>query len=392
MTSSRKPLHLGAGKSSAANAPPPHWANRNKSKAHFFQPQLQSDYSIFRVLIYSELLLIFCGAVFLYSNSSFYMLQRHMIRLSFGLLFSVGLYFIPLRIIIRFIPLFAYLALLLNILPQVPGLGYANYGSPRWIYIGNFSFQTSEALRIMIILYFTRCFSTIKQEEPLRKIQFRPIIYLSLACTLVIIQKDYSTTMILITLGAALALLVGSWPILIFSFIVTTVSTLVALFFLGQNFRGDRLSDWVDGSGEQINWVFDTFQKGGLLGKGLGQGTYKHIIPAEMTDFPLAGVGEETGLLGIVLVIALFALFAILGFILALRSRSPFVRYATAGLTGLIFLQAFINLSVSTGLLPVTGQPLPFFSVGGTSTLFNIITFGIINALNKPQKGHLVKP
>ena len=124
---------------------------------------------------------------------------------------------------------------------------------------------------------------------------------------------------------------------------------------------------------------------------GLGQGRAKYLVPAEMTDFPLAAIGEETGLLGIILIFFLFLVFAITGFYLARQSQVAFVCHATAGLTGLIFVQAFVNFAVSCGILPVTGQPLPFFSVGGSSTLMYLIILGLINSLNRPSRSYRFK-
>ena len=362
--------------------------------------ELRSDrpYSPFLLLLLLEGLMIFCGAAFLYSNSSSYMLQRHMLWLALGFGLGFLVYLLPIRIIVQCIPYFALLALALNALPQIPGLKLANDGSPRWIYLWGFSFQTSETLRLMVVLYFARRISldlhnyrqqpgkTRQHTDYYPKVLWLPLVYLLLASILVILQKDYSTSVLLMVVASAMAMLVGSWLTLLLIVLAIVLLTFVAMLFMGQTFRINRIYEWREGSGEQINWVYDALGQGFWFGRGLGQGRSKYLVPAEMTDFPLAAVGEEAGFVGIVLTFLLFFAFALTGFALAKGSRMPFVRYATAGLTGLIFTQALVNFAVSSGILPVTGQPLPFFSVGGSSTLTSLIILGLLNSFNRPSR------
>ncbi|WGK68740.1 FtsW/RodA/SpoVE family cell cycle protein [Candidatus Haliotispira prima] len=361
------------------------------------------SYSPFLLLLTLEVLLILSGATFLYSNSTNYMLQRHLMWLSLGFFVSLVMYLVPIRTIVQCIPYFAVLALVLNAMPHIPGLQLANDGSPRWIRLWGLSFQVSETLRLMLVLYFARRISMdlLKHQKWLQedsgidrqnfidyypKVLWYPLLYLLLTTLLVILQKDYSTTVLLLIVASAMVVLVGSWATLGLTLLVLSFVTVVAMLFLGQTFRINRVNEWIEGSGEQINWVYDALREGSLFGIGLGQGRAKHLIPAEMTDFPLAAVGEEAGFVGIIFVFCLFLLFAIVGFSLARRNRIVFVRYATAGLTGLIFIQALVNFSVSCGILPVTGQPLPFFSVGGSSTLTYMVTLGLINSFNRPSR------
>ena len=369
--------------------------------------ELRSDqpYSPFLLLLLLEGLMIFCGAAFLYSNSSSYMLQRHMLWLALGFGLGLFVYLLPLRTIVQCIPYFALLALLLNALPQIPGLKLANDGSPRWIYLWGFSFQTSETLRLMVVLYFARRISLDQyiyqkrqnqdkyppnsdgqMDDYYPKVLWLPLGYLLLAGVLVILQKDYSTSVLLMVVASAMAMLVGSWPTLLLTFLGIVLLTVIAMLFMGQTFRINRIYEWLEGSGEQINWVYDALGQGFWFGTGLGQGRSKHLVPAEMTDFPLAAVGEEAGFVGILLTFSLFLAFAVTGFALARQNRLPFVRYATAGLTGLIFTQALVNFAVSSGILPVTGQPLPFFSVGGSSTLTSLVILGLLNSFNRPSR------
>lgn len=334
------------------------------------------------ILFYTEILLILCGMAILYSNSSAYILQRHLIWLSLGLIIAAVLYFIPITAIFRIIPLLAYLSLLINLLPHIPSLKLSSAGSPRWISIYGLSFQTSEVLRISLILYLARCFHLAKGSlwDPH---QLWAIGYLFLTAVFIILQKDYSTTILLILTGTSVAVIAGSLATIFTSLATIGISTVIALFYLGQDFRNERIFHWLSGEGYQINWIYNALSSGGFWGKGLGTGSIKNVIPAKMTDFPLATVAEEVGFIGITFVMALYLTFTLIGCALAARAKISFLRYSLAGLSSVIFIQSSVNFGVTSGLLPVTGQPLPFFSVGGSATLINIVIFGLINRFSK---------
>ncbi|NOU10350.1 MAG: FtsW/RodA/SpoVE family cell cycle protein, partial [Nitrospira sp.] len=141
------------------------------------------------------------------------------------------------------------------------------------------------------------------------------------------------------------------------------------------------------GSGFQINQSLLAFGSGGLFGVGLGEGKQKlFFLPEAHTDFVLALMGEELGLVGAGIIILLFAVFAIRGFQIAARAQMPFGRYLGMGITLLIAVQALINASVVTGLLPTKGLTLPFVSYGGSSLVMSLVGVGILLNISRDRQ------
>ncbi|HKL57977.1 MAG TPA: putative peptidoglycan glycosyltransferase FtsW [Sphaerochaeta sp.] len=331
------------------------------------------------------------GLIMLYSASyhealshnlpHYYFFQRQMMFVLFALLCSV---------VIRYMPLswFRYLAipivlacLALMAMTLFTSFGQERLGSRRWLQIGVFpSLQPSELVKVGTILLFALCFNKEVGELSFLKRFGLPIIVALVFSAMILLQKDYSTTMLYLGLCVAL-LLVGGMKIASllvgFAFLFVPAVTLM----LSQSYRVKRIFSFLFSSIDQggINYQVTNSLKaigtGGLFGVGLGNGTYKlGLIPEVQSDFIFASICEEVGLVGAALILALFAMFAILGYNAYIRmlGRDRFLSITAFGITTMILLQAIINIAVVTGLLPPTGIPLPFFSQGGTN-LFVVI-------------------
>jgi cell division protein FtsW len=166
----------------------------------------------------------------------------------------------------------------------------------------------------------------------------------------------------------------------------------VLVLVLGSSYRRQRLmtflAPWKDPSdaGFQITQSFLAFGSGGPFGVGLGEGKQKlYFLPEAHTDFVLALVGEELGLIGTATVILLFAFFVWRGFQIATRARVPFGRYLGMGITLLIGGQALVNAAVVTGLLPTKGLTLPFVSYGGSSLVVSLIGVGVLLSISRDR-------
>jgi len=166
----------------------------------------------------------------------------------------------------------------------------------------------------------------------------------------------------------------------------------VLVLVLGSSYRRQRLmtflAPWKDASdaGFQITQSFLAFGSGGPFGVGLGEGKQKlYFLPEAHTDFVLALVGEELGLIGTAAVTLLFAFFVWRGFQIAARARVPFGRYLGMGITLLIGGQALVNAAVVTGLLPTKGLTLPFVSYGGSSLVVSLIGVGILLSISRDR-------
>jgi cell division protein FtsW len=167
----------------------------------------------------------------------------------------------------------------------------------------------------------------------------------------------------------------------------------VLALVLGSSYRRQRLltflAPWKEASdaGFQITQSFLAFGSGGLFGVGLGEGKQKlFFLPEAHTDFVLALVGEELGLVGTGAIILLFALFVVRGFQIAARARMSFGRYLGMGITLLIGIQALVNACVVTGLLPTKGLTLPFVSYGGSSLVASLAGVGILLNISRDRQ------
>jgi cell division protein FtsW len=153
------------------------------------------------------------------------------------------------------------------------------------------------------------------------------------------------------------------------------------------------MDPWADrlGNGWQLANSLLTLGNGGLVGQGLGAGKQKlHYLPEGHTDFIVAVIGEETGLLGILLVVGLFGLLVWRGIRAAFFAADRFGAFLAMGLTALIGIQAVVNMSVAMGLLPTKGLTLPFVSYGGTSLVLSLTAAGVLLAISSGRGGYLI--
>jgi len=168
------------------------------------------------------------------------------------------------------------------------------------------------------------------------------------------------------------------------------VAVLLAVLIMSVPYRMNRIAAYLDpwkdpqGSGFQIIQSFLAFGLGGIKGVGLGQSTQKlFYLPQSHTDFIFSIIGEELGLIGTLVVVALYGLFFYLGYRVARRSRDPFMKLLSYALVLLVILQALLNLLVTLGLIPTKGLPLPFISYGGTALVFHMASVGILVAVDR---------
>lgn len=336
-------------------------------------------------------ILIAMGLIMLYSASynealihnlpHYYFFQRQTMFVLFALLCSV---------VIRFMPLSWFRALSLPIilvclalmgLTLFTSYGQVRLGSRRWLQVGNLpSLQPSELVKVGTILLFAHIFHKKNENASFISRFGLPVVVTLLFSAMILLQKDYSTTILYLLLCVSLFLVGGMRirTLLIgFAFLLVPATTLM----LSQSYRVKRVFSFffsqVDPGGinYQVTNSLKAIGSGGLFGVGLGNGTYKlGLIPEVQSDFIFASICEEVGFVGAALILALFAMFAILGYnaYIRMQSRDRFLSYTAFGITTMILLQAIINIAVVTGMLPPTGIPLPFFSQGGTN-LFVII-------------------
>jgi cell division protein FtsW len=269
----------------------------------------------------------------------------------------------------------------------VPGIGFGVYGARRWIDLGPLQIQPSEFAKVGVLLWGADLLARKQQLGTLRRARhlFIPLVPgIGLVAGLVMLEPDLGTTMCYLLILLGLLWMVGM-PMRYFIGMVGMVAAAVTLLAITAPYRLQRLIDYRDPfknaetTGYHAVEGIYALASGGLFGVGLGQGTSKYgWVPNANSDYVFSIIGEELGLVGCLAVLALFAVFAYTGMRIARRSADPFVRLVTGAATIWLCGQAVINVGYVTGLLPVTGIPLPFISAGGTSLLATFFVLGML--------------
>lgn len=348
------------------------------------------DYSIF----VAALFLTGLGIMILFSSSavsaanltgdSYYFFKRQLFwTVPALILFGAGL-FIPYRFWKRIIFLIMGGTFFLILLTYVPIFNIEAYGASRWIKMGPISFQPSELGKLCAILYL----SSLLAHKPLSRWEMKNwlIALLPIAVLLLLVYKqpDLGTAMIIGAIALALMFLAGLSPRIIGFFLIFASFFVLITSWLTpykQRRLAAFLNPWADpnDTGYHIIQSLLALGSGGLWGEGLGQGKQKlYYLPTQHSDFIFAVLGEELGLIGTLLVVALFLFIAYRGLIIAKKVEDPLAKFIASGIVVYIALQAFLNIGVVTASLPTTGVPLPFISAGGTSLLVTFFSLGIL--------------
>ncbi len=279
-------------------------------------------------------------------------------------------------------------ALVAMVLVLVPGIGSVRGGARRWLALGPLTFQPSELAKFALILYLAR--SLARRGERVQDF-WRGVVphclVVGVIAALCLLEPDYGST----ALSGVLLLLMlfgaGARLLHLGLFVATAVPAFAALAVM-EPYRWRRLVSFLDcgqdalGDGFQLCQALITFGSGGLWGAGLGQGQQKmYYLPAAHTDFIFAVIGEELGLVGAGLVLALFAVVAARGFRIAARHPDDFGSLLAFGVTSLIVVQGLLNVGVALGMLPTKGLTLPFVSFGGSAMMLGLAEVGVLLAL-----------
>ncbi len=316
-----------------------------------------------------------------------YFLIRQIIFMGSGFVLLFIVSHLPRDFFIKSIPFILFLTMLLMISTLIPGVGREVLGGKRWIIIGNLSFQPSEMVKLSIILYLAHILSK-KQDQKNDFINgiLPPFIIVGVFTALIYMQNDFSTAVFVLFVALAIFFIAGI-HLGYFAFIFTAVIPIALMLLFSKEHRVRRLIAFLDPGSDPSRAGFQVIAakfalgSGGFWGKGLGLGTRKlGGLPEAHSDFIFAVLGEEAGFIGIAVIVVLFIIFAARGYSLSLKyfGRDMFAYYLLFGLTTSILYQALINIAVVSGIVPVTGIPLPFFSNGGSSVIVTFIMCGII--------------
>lgn len=265
-------------------------------------------------------------------------------------------------------------------------------GSKRWITLLGFQFQPSELMKIALVLMLAKQLSDVKKNY----------LYIGalFACPIFLIGLENGSTAMLIATCGLFMLIIGNYPMRL---ILIGLGCIVALFLILLMFdllpRVDtwtgRISRFFEGGGEDIQseYAKTAIATSDIMGVGLGQSAMKSFLPISYADFIFAVIVEETGIVGIVTLLAVYCGIFFRARVHAVRCEMKFDAYVLIGIAFMYTLQAFVHIFVNIGIFPVTGQTLPFISWGGSSSLFVAMGYGImlsiIRDINKNQKANI---
>ncbi|MCK7552248.1 MULTISPECIES: putative lipid II flippase FtsW [Marinobacter] len=359
--------------------------------------QLFSDLRPLPLLIISSVALMVMGVVMISSASmdmaaetagnSYHYVIRQLIFAGIGCFLALVAVNVPVAWWERSGWLLLGVGMLVLVLVLTP-LGRTVNGSTRWIPFGLFNVQVSEVAKLCLIAYLAG-YVVRRRDELLNTWAgfLKPLVVLGVASILLVIQPDFGATVVLVTAAAGMIFLSG----VRLSRFMPLIGILVALgivLVVTQPYRLKRVVSYLDpwkdqfDTGYQLTQSLIAFGRGEWAGVGLGNSIQKlFYLPEAHTDFIFAIIAEEFGLMGSLVVLALFAVLVVTGFVIARRAEladMPFAACFSYGITLLIGLQAGINMAVSTGLLPTKGLTLPLVSYGGSSLMITCISLGIL--------------
>ncbi len=313
----------------------------------------------------------------------YYFFVHQLVFVLLSLVCGLVIFFLPIKVF-RFLALpFVCVAFVLMLLSLFSPLGVEVLGARRWIRIGPLSLQPSEVAKVAMFFFLADWYSK-EHAKPLRFLV--PMGVMALFASLILLQRDFSTTIVFVALSLAMQLAcgLGIAPLLL---AIAIIAVPASLAIMTEPYRIQRIASFLfpgldeGGLSYQVDTSLKAIRSGGLFGVGLGEGTYKlGLLPEVQNDFIFASMCEELGLVWMLFLLCIFFCFALLGYrsFLLLSRRDRFLAYLDFGITTMIVIQVVINISVVTGLLPPTGIPLPFFSQGGTNLFVTLVSCALM--------------
>ncbi len=346
-------------------------------------------------LLMVTLILVTVGTAMIYSSSSIIALER----------FKDGLYFLKKQMLFVFLGLIsmvlmskisyeslkkvAYpgivISLILLILVLIPHVGLKRGGATRWLNLGIFSFQVTEMVKIAMVVFLAHLLT--RKVHQLQKFTRGILVPLSITAVVILpilLEPDFGTAVIIVAIMFLMMTLAGSKMKHLLLLAAAFIPIGIALIW-HKGYRVARLTAFLDpwkdadNTGFQIIQSLLSFGSGGTFGVGIGDGMQKlFYLPEPHTDFILSIIAEESGFVGVTIVIVMFILFVLRGFMISLKAPDLFGTLLAAGLTMVIALEAFINIAGVMGIIPLKGLALPFLSYGGTSFIMSMTAVGIL--------------
>jgi len=352
------------------------------------------------VLVVVMLLLMTIGLLMMTSASveiansqygdPFFFLKRQVFFTVLALLIALGTLLVPMRFWYGVSALLIVASYVLLALVLVPGVGHEVNGSSRWINLGFYNLQPSEMAKLFMVFYLAAYLERRRDEVIGTWTGFlKPMLLLVLAIVLLHFEPDHGAMVIMIGTCFSMIFLAGAKLQRFALVLLVCVAGVVALAIMKpyvldrfESFMNPWAAEYVYGEGYQLTQALIAFGRGGWFGEGLGNSIQKlYFLPEAHTDFVLAIVAEEFGLLGVSVVIGLFIALIAQAFSIGKKvevTGDLFPAYVAYGIAMLFASQALINVGVNIGLLPTKGLTLPFLSYGGNSLLVSCFMVAIL--------------
>jgi cell division protein FtsW len=365
---------------------------------HWLRSMLDRPLTSYHLVLGSVSMLVIVGVMMVLSASSvnayltfgdsYFYVKRQLLFLAVGVLGAFTIMKMP-QSTLRMLSWFGVaLAAILLILTYTP-LGISVNGNRNWLYLGSslFSIQPAEFAKLAMIVWgadvLARKYRLLDQPKHLL-VPFLPVSVILIL--LVLFQGDAGTAVVMAVIAAGMLWIVGAPLRVLMALGMAGVVGVIAIFITSP-VRMRRLAAFLDptldinGANDQANAGMFAIASGGWWGVGLGASRQKWgSLPEAHTDFIFAVLGEEFGLFGSLVVLAMIGILGYAGIRIATHADDLFIRYAAGGITAWFMVQALINLAVVLRLLPIAGVPLPLVSYGGSALIANLLAVGVLLA------------
>ncbi|MBQ5400993.1 MAG: cell division protein FtsW [Treponema sp.] len=327
-------------------------------------------------------------------HNKYYFVTRQIIFSAVGFVFFFVSSIVPLKFIRKLIGVGVVVVLIMCFLPIV-ALGHESHGATRWLTIPHLGrFQPSEFAKPAVVLFLANLIDKSMERGDFNTGDswLYPAIGLIAFTSVIILQKDLSTAVLILTVGIIILFVTGARLAWVIPMVVLGVFA-IAIFVVMEPYRLNRLIAYLnpgeytlslDYQRNQSNYVISA---GGFWGNGLGTGMTSLNIPEIQTDYIFSGWTNAMGLVGVIAYFLLLGFFSWRGYVISRGCGNRFASYVSFGCTTMIMVQSILNVGVVSGLFPTTGIPLPFFSAGGTSLISSFIMCGLVlNACNSDHE------
>lgn len=320
-----------------------------------------------------------------FNNDAYYFVKRQLICSAAGAVLFFMFLLLDMESIKKLVIVIVLFTLVLCICTFIKPLSVEKNGARRWIKLPlNFTFQPSELVKFTVVLYLASYFDKLNEDVSGEK-DVMPCVGIFLSMVgLVLFQKDFSTSTFILLIGILMFFVAGVKLRWVFPFLLIAIP-IVIIVIASEQYRIERIIGFLKPSegGQSFNYQANAskaaISAGGFWGVGIGRNLSKlNSIPEVQADYIFAGWTEAMGYIGVIIYLLLLVFFAWRGYKAAFSCPDRFAAYASFGCVSIIFMQSLVNCMVVCGLLPPTGIPLPFFSVGGSSIIISLAMCGFI--------------